>query len=71
VVAQFRLEAQYKAMPSLTYKLVLIKQVFQELKFCEIHQMKLFSDNQIAHHVISNFVSQEKIKHREIDCHFV
>jgi len=30
-------------MASVTCKLVLIKQVLQELKFCKIHQMKLYN----------------------------
>ena len=57
-------------MALVTCELVWIKQL-QELKFCDIQQMKLYCDNQAALHIASNSVFHERTKPIEIDCHFV
>jgi len=58
-------------MASTTCELMWIKQVLQELKFCEVQQMQLYCDNQEALHIASNPVFHERIKHIEVDLHFV
>ena len=58
-------------MASVTCELVWIKQLIQELNFCEVQPMKLYCDNQAALHIVSNPVFPERTKHIEIDCHFV
>ena len=58
-------------MVSATCELMWIKQVLQELKFCEVQQMQLYCDNQEALHIASNPVFHERIKHIEVDLHFV
>ena len=58
-------------MVSLTCELIRLKQFLQELKFCDIHTMKMYCDNQAALHIASNPVFHERTKHIEIDCHFV
>ena len=58
-------------MTTTTCELVWIKQLLQELKFCEVKQMKLYCDNQAALHIASNPMFHERTKHIEIDCHFV
>ena len=70
-VARSSAEAEYRAMASVTCKLVWIKQLIQELKFCEVQPMKLYCDNQAALHIASNPEFHERTKHIEIDCHFV
>lgn len=54
-----------------TRELVWIKQLFKELKFCDIQQMKLICDNQATIHVDSKPMFHEMAKHIEIDSHFV
>jgi len=63
-------EAKYGAMATTPWELVWIK-LLQELKFCEVKQMKLYCDNQTDLHIASNPVFHEITKHVEIDCHFV
>jgi len=58
-------------MAMVTCELMWIKQFLQELRFCEVVQMKLYYDNQAALHISSNSVFHEKTKHIEIDCHFI
>ena len=71
VVARSSVEAKYWSMAMVTCELMWIKQFLQELKFCEVVQMKLFCDNQAALHIASNPVFHERAKHIEIDCHFI
>ncbi|KAG5009726.1 hypothetical protein JHK87_018241 [Glycine soja] len=58
-------------MAMATCELMWIKQLLQELRFCEVGQMKLYCDNQAALHIASNPVFHERTKHIEIDCHFI
>ena len=58
-------------MALVTSDLVWIKQLVQELKFCDVQLMKLYCDNQAALHIASNPVFHKRTKHIEIDCHFV
>ena len=71
VVARSSAEAEYRAMALATCELIWLKQLLQELKFCEIPQMKLICDNQAALYISSNLVFHERTKHIEIDCHFI
>ncbi|KOM49185.1 hypothetical protein LR48_Vigan08g001200 [Vigna angularis] len=71
VVARSSAEAEYRSMAIATCELIWIKQLLQELKFCENKPMKLYCDNQAALHIASNPVFHERTKHIEIDCHFI
>jgi len=71
VVAWSSAEVEYRSMAMVKCELMWIKQILQELKFCEVVQMKLFCDNQAALHIASNPVFHERTKHIEIDCHFI
>jgi len=50
-------------MASLTCELVWVKQLLQELKFCEIKAMKMYCYNQVALHIASNPVFHKRTKH--------
>jgi len=58
-------------MANATCELIWLKQLLQELKFCEVSPMKFICDNQTVLHITSNLVFHERTKHIEIDCHFV
>ena len=58
-------------MANVTFELACLKQLLQELKFCEVSPMNLVCDNQAILHIASNPVFYERIKHIEIDCHFI
>jgi len=62
---------EYRTMTSLTWEFVWVKQFLQELKFCEIQQMKMYCDNQATLHIASNHVFHERTKHIELDYHFI
>ena len=52
-------------------ELIWLKQLLQELRFGNDEQMKLICDNQAALHISSNSVFYKRIKHIEVDCHFI
>nr|KYP34889.1 hypothetical protein KK1_044100 [Cajanus cajan] len=64
VVARSSAEAEYRAMALITCEFIWIKQLIQELRFCENHPMKLYCDNQAALHIASNPVFHENQAHR-------
>ena len=64
VIARSSVEAEYRAMASATCELMWVKQLLQELKFCEVQHMQLYCDNQAALHIASNPVFHERTKHR-------
>lgn len=59
------------AMALATCELIWLKQLIKELKLCEPGKMKLIWDNQVALHIASKPIFQERTKHIEISCHFV
>ncbi|XP_059301794.1 secreted RxLR effector protein 161-like [Lycium ferocissimum] len=71
VVARSNAEAECRAMALATCELIWFRQVLQELKMREVEPMKLICDDQVALHSASNVVFYERMKHIEIDCHFI
>jgi len=71
MVAQSSVEAEWAMMPSLSGELVWVKQFLQELKFCEIQQIKMCCYNQFAFYIASNLVFHGKTKHIELDCYII
>lgn len=68
VAAQSNAETEDRAMMIETCELVWIIQLLTELKFAEIVQMEL---NQTALHIASKLEFYIRIKHIEIDYHFI
>ena len=71
IVARSSAKAEYRAMAAATYEFTWLRQLLLHLKIGDIHETKLTCDNQAALHIVSNSVFHERIKHIEIDCHFV
>ncbi|RVW29881.1 Retrovirus-related Pol polyprotein from transposon RE1 [Vitis vinifera] len=64
-------EVEYRAMALATCELIWLKHLLRELRFGKDEQMKLICDNQAPLHIASNPVFHERIKHIEVDCHFI
>ena len=64
-------ETEYRAMTLATCDLIWFKQVLQELKFRKDEQMTHVDDNQAALHIASSLVFHERIKHIEVDYHYI
>jgi len=58
-------------MTTTTCELTWLRQLLLQLKIWDIHETKLFCDNQVVLFIASNSVFHERTKHIEIDCHFV
>jgi hypothetical protein len=58
-------------MTSTTSELIWIKQLLKDLNITIQSPMKLFCNNQVACHIASNPVFHERMKHIEVDCHFI
>ena len=71
VVVRSSADVEYRAMGNATCELIWLKQLLEELKFCEVSPMKLVCDNQAALHIASNPVFHERTMNIEIDCHFI
>lgn len=54
-----------------TCVLMWLRQLLQEFKVGGVEPMTLICDNQAALHIPSNAVFHERMKHIEIDCHFI
>ena len=70
-MARSSVEAEYQVLALATCELIWLKRLLRELRFGKDEQMKLICDNQAALHITSNSVFHERIKHIEVDCHFI
>ena len=71
VVVKSSAETKYQAMALATCELIWLKLLIQELRFGKDEQMMLVCDNQAALHIASKPIFHERIKHIEVDCHFI
>ena len=71
VVARSNNEAEYRALTATTAELIWLRWLLQDLSVDCSTTTKLHSDNQSAIQISHNGVFHERIKHIEIDCHFI
>jgi len=69
-VSRSSAEVEYRSMALTTSELVWFRSFFASLGIFS-PSMKLYCDNQTALHIARNPVFHERIKHIEIDCHFI
>ena len=64
-------KVEYRAITHTTYDMVWLKNILMELDFRQPGPIPMHCDNQAAIYITQNSVFYEKIKHIEIDCHFI
>ncbi|PKI53504.1 hypothetical protein CRG98_026111 [Punica granatum] len=70
-VSKSSAEAEYRAMTTIVSELLWLRPLLNSLDVYRAGPMHLFCDNQAALHIASNPVFHDRIKHIEIDCHFI
>jgi hypothetical protein len=71
VVTRSSVEAEYRIMTSALCELIWLKNLLANLGFYNHTPMTLFCDNQVAMHIATSPVFHERIKHLEVDCHYI
>jgi hypothetical protein len=71
IVSQSSNEAEYKAMADATTELMWIQSVLQELCILYPKSARLWCDNLSAKYLASNPVFHGRMKHVEVDYHFI
>ncbi|CAH9136015.1 unnamed protein product [Cuscuta epithymum] len=64
-------EAEYQSMATVTAELRWLKGLLLSLKIVHSRPMSLFCDSRYALHIAQNPVFHERMKHIEVDCHYV
>jgi hypothetical protein len=70
-VTQSSVEEKYKAMAHSTSELAWLQHFLQNIRFSAPTPIPLFCDSQVSLHIASNSVFHDRIKHIEVDCHFI
>ena len=71
IVSRSSAESEYITMAQFVCEIMRIRQLLMEVAIETSTPTKLWCDNQFVMHIESNPIFQERIKHIEIDCHFV
>ena len=71
VVARSSCEAEYRAMAVTCYEITWLLSLLRDLGLSKLEPVQLLCNNQAALHIAANPVFHERIKHIEVDCHFV
>lgn len=70
-VSRSSIEAEYRFMASITCELKWLKALLLSLGVQHPKAIPLFCDSKSALHIANNLVFHERIKHIEVECHFV
>ena len=70
-VARCSTEAEYRALADTTFELLWLRWLLTDLGVSTSSATLLYCDNQSVIHIAHNDVFHERIKHIEIDCHFI
>lgn len=71
VVARSSAEAEYRAMAITTCEVLWVKQLLKDSGVPDSGPTPLFCDNRAALAIAANPVYHERVKHIDIDCHFI
>lgn len=71
VVARSSAEAGYRAMAMATCEVLWVKQLLKDLGITDNVPTPLYCDNRAALAISANPVYHERVKHIDIDCHFI
>lgn len=71
MISRSSAEDEYRVMATLTCELQWLKYLLNDLGVSHPSPITLFCDNQVALHINNNPVSHERMKHIELDCHFI
>jgi hypothetical protein len=71
IVSHSSTKAEYKAIADATVEIMWVQSVLRELQVLGTRCARLWCDNLGAKHLASNSIFHERMKHVEIDYHFV
>jgi hypothetical protein len=64
-------KVKYQLMTSTASELTWVNQVLADLNLKSKEPMIMYRDNQTVRYITTNSVFHERIKHIEVDCHFI
>ena len=70
-VARSSTDAEYRALTDTTSELIWLRWLLKDLGVSTFSATLLYCDNQSVIHITHNDIFYERIKHIEIDCHFI
>lgn len=71
VVARSSAEAEYRSLALTTCEVLWLQQLFKDLGLHTLHPTTIKCDNKAALSIVANPVHHERIKHVDMDCHFI
>ena len=70
-MARSSTEVEYRAFADITSEFLWLRCLLKDLGVSTSSTTPLYCDNQSAIHITHNDIFHERIKHIEIDCHFI
>ena len=71
MVSRSSAESEYRAMADTTMEILWLRSLLIELGFPPPSHMKMYCDNETTTFIASNDTFHMRIKHIEVDCHFI